>query len=173
MTPQEIRELSLDEKIEVFRKLLKDGYEGDGNACNEVDTLNVFRLVNSYNVFDGAFFQDPNSYICDISEFVDIKTALATELHEFILELVKWYLSILTSCDIPLTIEQDDSKATIPAIFYGLFLLGSAPLLSSLMGKVDMARIDMTNLYKVKEGFSVLSRLFGNHAMVGAFLEKL
>lgn len=167
-TPEEIRALPIEGKIEVFRGILTDVCGG-----SEVRILNLYRLVNSYNVFDDTFFQDPNSYLCDISEFVDVKNALAPELEAFMLELSKWYLSILTSCDIPLTIEQDDSKRTIPAAFYGIFLLGSAPLMSSIMGKVDLGKIDMTSLYKVKEGFSVLSRLFGNHAMVGAFLEKL
>ncbi len=173
MTPQEIKALPLDKKTEVFRKLLTNGYLAEGNDCTEVDILNVYRLVNSYNVFDSDFFKQENCYFNEISEFIDVKSALQTELHEFILELVKWYLSILTSCDIPLTIEQDDSKVAIPTMFYGIFLLGTAPLMSSLMGKVDMSRIDMTNLYKVKEGFSVLSRILGNHALVGAFLEKL
>lgn len=168
MTPKEIKALPLDKKIEVFRKLLTDG-----TASDPVDILNVYRLVNSYNVFDDDFFQQESSYFTDISDFIDVKSALAAELNDFILELVTWYLSIITSCDIPLTIEQDDSKVSIPATFYGIFLLGSAPLMSSLMGKVDLSRINMTNLYKVKEGFSVLSRILGNHALVGAFLEKL
>ena len=168
MTPKEIKALPLDKKTEVFRKLLTDG-----ESANDVDILNVFCLVNSYNVFDEDFFKQESCYFNEISEFIDVKSALQGELNDFIQELVTWYLSIIASCEIPLTIEQDDSKVTIPSTFYGIFLLGSAPLMASLMGKIDLGKIDMTNLYKVKEGFSVLSRLFGNHALVGAFLEKL
>ena len=168
MTPSEIKSLAFPEKTAYFRRLLTDG-----DIENEVDILNVFRVVNSYNVFDETFFSQEASYINDVTEFIDIKTELEEEINEFITELITWYLSIIASSDIPLTLAQDNTKRTIPATFYGIFILGSVPMLSSLMNKIDLGKIDMTNLYKVQDGFTLLSRLFGNQAIVGAFLEKL
>ena len=78
MDTGEIKKLTVDEKIEYFRNIIKDL-----NTKNEVDILNVFRLINTYNTFDDDFFNHKDSYISDISEFIDIKMALNEELKDF------------------------------------------------------------------------------------------
>lgn len=168
MTPQEIKHLNLEQKIEYFRNILKDL-----NTKNEVDILNVFRLINTYNTFDDDFFDHKDSYISDISEFIDIKMALNDELKEFSLVLVKWYLSILTSCDIKVVDDNDEEKLEMPTLIQGIFTAATVSMMSSLMNSVDMTTIDMGNLYKVRGAFVILSRLFQSHSFVASYLNIL
>lgn len=168
MDTDEIKKLSVDEKIEYFRNIIKDL-----NTKNEVDILNVFRLINTYNTFDDDFFNHKDSYISDISEFIDIKMALNDELKEFSLVLVKWYLSILASCDIKVVDDNDEEKVEMPTLIQGIFTAATVSMMSSLMNSVDMTTIDMGNLYKVRGAFVILSRLFQSHSFVASYLNIL
>lgn len=168
MDTDEIKKLTVDEKIEYFRNILKDL-----NTKNEVDILNIFRLINTYNIFDDDFFSNKDSYISDISEFIDIKIALSEELKDFSLELIKWYLSILTSCDIKIDNNDDNEKVEIPTLVQGIFTTATVSMMSSLMNSVDMTTIDMGNLYKVRGAFVILSRLFQSHSFVASYLNIL
>lgn len=168
MDTDEIKKLTVDEKIEYFHNILKDL-----NTKNEVDILNIFRLINTYNIFDDDFFSNKDSYISDISEFIDIKIALSEELKDFSLELIKWYLSILTSCDIKIDNNNDDEKVEMPALIQGIFTAATVSMMSSLMNSVDITTIDMGNLYKVRGAFVILSRLFQSHSFVASYLNIL
>lgn len=168
MDTDELKKLTVDEKIEYFRKILNDL-----NTKNEVDILNVFRLINTYNTFDDDFFDHKDSYISDISEFIDIKMALNDELKEFSLVLVKWYLSILASCDIKVVDDNDEEKVEMPTLIQGIFTAATVSMMSSLMNSVDMTTIDMGNLYKVRGAFVILSRLFQSHSFVASYLNIL
>lgn len=168
MDTDEIKKLTVDEKIEYFRNILKDL-----NTKNEVDILNVFRLINTYNTFDDDFFDHKDSYISDISEFIDIKMALNDELKEFSLVLVNWYLSILASCDIKVVDDNDEEKVEMPTLIQGIFTAATVSMMSSLMNSVDMTTIDMGNLYKVRGAFVILSRLFQSHSFVASYLNIL
>ena len=168
MDTDEIKKLTVDEKIEYFRNILKDL-----NTKNEVDILNVFRLINTYNTFDDDFFDHKDSYISDISEFIDIKMALNEELKDFSLVLVTWYLSILASCDIKVVDDNDEEKVEMPTLIQGIFTAATVSMMSSLMNSVDMTTIDMGNLYKVRGAFIILSRLFQSHSFVASYLNIL
>lgn len=168
MDTDEIKKLTVDEKIEYFRNILKDL-----NTKNEVDILNVFRLINTYNTFDDDFFDHKDSYISDISEFIDIKMALNDELKDFSLVLVTWYLSILASCDIKVVDDNDEEKVEMPTLIQGIFTAATVSMMSSLMNSVDMTTIDMGNLYKVRGAFVILSRLFQSHSFVASYLNIL
>lgn len=168
MDTDEIKKLTVDEKIEYFRNIIKDL-----NTKNEVDILNVFRLINTYNTFDDDFFNHKDSYISDISEFIDIKMALNDELKDFSLVLVKWYLSILASCDIKVVDDNDEEKVEMPTLIQGIFTTATVSMMSSLMNSVDMTTIDMGNLYKVRGAFIILSRLFQSHSFVASYLNIL
>ena len=168
MDTDEIKKLTVDEKIEYFRNIIKDL-----NTKNEVDILNVFRLINTYNTFDDDFFNHKDSYISDISEFIDIKMALNEELKDFSLVLVKWYLSILASCDIKIVDDNDEEKVEMPTLIQGIFTAATVSMMSSLMNSVDMTTIDMGNLYKVRGAFIILSRLFQSHSFVASYLNIL
>ena len=168
MDTVEIKKLTVDEKIEYFRNIIKDL-----NTKNEVDILNVFRLINTYNTFDDDFFNHKDSYISDISEFIDIKMALNEELKDFSLVLVKWYLSILASCDIKIVNDNDEEKVEMPTLIQGIFTAATVSMMSSLMNSVDMTTIDMGNLYKVRGAFIILSRLFQSHSFVASYLNIL
>ena len=167
MMANEIKSMNVTDKIEYFRNLLKTM-----DTQNETDILNVFRLINTYNTFDDDFFEHKDSYISDISEFIDIKMSLEEELKEFSLQLVIWYLSILASCDIK-TDDSDDVKVDIPLLIYGIFASATLPMMSSLMNSVDMTAIDMSKLHKVRGAFTILSRLFNSHAFVASYLNIL
>lgn len=168
MNTDEIKKLTVDEKIEYFRNIIKDL-----NTKNEVDILNVFRLINTYNTFDDDFFNHKDSYISDISEFIDIKMALNEELKDFSLVLVTWYLSILASCDIKVVDDNDEEKVEMPTLIQGIFTAATVSMMSSLMNSVDMTTIDMGNLYKVRGAFIILSRLFQSHSFVASYLNIL
>lgn len=168
MTPQEIKHLNLEQKIEYFRNLFSDL-----DNENEFDVLNVFRLINSYNIFDDDFFEHEGSYISDISEFIDIKMALNDEIKDFSLVLVTWYLSILRSCDVKNIDDDRDSKVELPLFIHGLFVNATLPMMSALMNSIDLSLIDMTELHKVNGAFIILSRLFNTHAFVASYLETL
>lgn len=168
MDTDEIKKLTVDEKIEYFRNIIKDL-----NTKNEVDILNVFRLINTYNTFDDDFFNHKDSYISDISEFIDIKMALNEELKDFSLVLVTWYLSILASCDIKVVDDNDEEKVEMPTLIQGIFTAATVSMMSSLMNSVDMTTIDMGNLYKVRGAFVILSRLFQSHSFVASYLNIL
>ena len=163
----EIKSMNVTDKIEYFRNILKTM-----DTQNETDILNVFRLINTYNTFDDDFFEHKDSYISDISEFIDIKMSLEEELKEFSLQLVTWYLSILASCDIK-TDDSDDVKVDIPLLIYGIFASATLSMMSSVMNSVDMTAIDMSKLYKVRGAFTILSRLFNSHAFVASYLNIL
>lgn len=167
MMANEIKSMNVTDKIEYFRNILKTM-----DTQNETDILNVFRLINTYNTFDDDFFEHKDSYISDISEFIDIKMSLEEELKEFSLQLVIWYLSILASCDIK-TDDSDDVKVDIPLLIYGIFASATLPMMSSLMNSVDMTAIDMSKLHKVRGAFTILSRLFNSHAFVASYLNIL
>lgn len=167
MMANEIKSMNVTDKIEYFRNILKTM-----DTQNETDILNVFRLINTYNTFDDDFFEHKDSYISDISEFIDIKMSLEEELKEFSLQLVTWYLSILASCDIK-TNDSDDVKVDIPLLIYGIFASATLPMMSSLMNSVDMTAIDMSKLHKVRGAFTILSRLFNSHAFVASYLNIL
>ena len=168
MDTGEIKKLTVDEKIEYFRNIIKKL-----NTKNEVDVLNVFRLINTYNTFDDDFFNHKDSYISDISEFIDIKMALNEELKDFSLVLVKWYLSILASCDIKVVDDNDEEKVEMPTLIQGIFTAATVSMMSSLMNSVDMTTIDLGNLYKVRGAFVILSRLFQSHSFVASYLNIL
>lgn len=165
MTTAEIRNLELVKKAEYFREILKNLDNG-----NAIDILNIYRLINSYNTFDDDFFNDPNSYITDISEFIDIKMTLEDEIGEFCLELVKWYLSMLASCDIKSASDEDTVE--IPFTIYGFFASATIPVMSSIMNSVDMTKIDMGELYRVKGAFQLMANLFRTQAFVSAYIKK-
>lgn len=167
MMANEIKSMNVTDKIEYFRNILKTM-----DTQNETDILNVFRLINTYNTFDDDFFEHKDSYISDISEFIDIKMSLEEELKEFSLQLVIWYLSILASCDIK-TDDSDDVKVDIPLLIYGIFASATLPMMSSLMNSVDITAIDMSKLHKVRGAFTILSRLFNSHAFVASYLNIL
>lgn len=167
MMANEIKSMNVTDKIEYFRNILKTM-----DTQNETDILNVFRLINTYNTFDDDFFEHKDSYISDISEFIDIKMSLEEELKEFSLQLVTWYLSILASCDIK-TDDSDDVKVDIPLLIYGIFASATLPMMSSLMNSVDITAIDMSKLHKVCGAFTILSRLFNSHAFVASYLNIL
>lgn len=165
-----VRELPFNEKVEYFKKIFTDM----GNT-NEVDALNIYRIINSYNTFDDNFFDNENSYITDIAEFIDLKVHLEKEINELMLQLVTWYLSILASCEIPLTVEdaEDENKETIPPMLYVLLAMATLPLMASLLKKVDKSKIDLNNLHDAKNGFMLVNRMFQQHALVGQFLENM
>lgn len=165
-----VRELPFEQKVEYFKKIFTDM-----ENTNEVDALNIYRIINSYNTFDENFFENENSYITDITEFIDLKVALEDEINELMLQMVVWYLSILASCDIPLTIEdaEDDNKENIPPMLYALLAMSSLPLMASLLKKVDKSKIDLTNLHDAKNGFMIVNRMFRQHAIIGEFLENM
>ena len=167
MMANEIKSMNVTDKIEYFRNILKTM-----DTQNETDILNVFRLINTYNTFDDDFFEHKDSYISDISEFIDIKMSLEEELKEFSLQLVTWYLSILASCDIK-TDDGEDVKDDIPLLIYGIFASATLPMMSSLMNSVDLTAIDMSKLHKVRGAFTILSRLFNSHAFVASYLNIL
>lgn len=167
MTSIEIRNLELDKKIDYFRELLKNL-----DNSNATDILNIYRLINSYNTFDDDFFEDEKSYICDISEFIDIKMTLEDEISEFNLTLVKWYLSMLASCDIKTDGDIED-LVEIPFTVYGFFASVTIPVMSAIMNSIDMTKIDMGNLYKVKGAFQLMSNMFRTQAFVASYIKTL
>lgn len=166
METNEIKNMELDDKIEYFRNILQNL-----DNKNEVDIINIFRLINTYNSFDDDFFNHKDSYINDISEFIDIKISLEDELNNFILILVTWYFSILASCDIKA--ENNDSCVDLPLLICGIFSNATLPLMSSLINSVDLSQIDMSNLYKVRGAFNIVSRLFNSHSFVVSYLNIL
>lgn len=165
MTSQEIKSLDLDKKIEYFRNILTD-LDND----NEKDILNVFRLVNSYNTFDDDFFAHEDSYISDITEFIDIKMSLETEINELYKILVTYYLSMLMSCDIKPDVS-DSEKVKLPTLVYGFFVSATIPLMSSIMKSIDMSEIDMNELYNIDGAFILIAKMFQSHSFVNSFLE--
>lgn len=163
----EIKAMSMDEKVEYFRSILSN----PGNVT-ETDTLNIFRLVNSYNTFDEEFFNNENSYIRDITEFIDLKLKLERDIKEFQNTLVKWYISILASCDIKAD-DEEETKVEMPDLICGFFASSNISIMSNIMNKVDLNEIDMSNLYRVKGAFMLLSTLFNSHAFVAGYIEML
>ena len=168
MTSQEIKSLELNEKIEYFRNIFSNL-----NNENEFDILNIFRLVNSYNTFDDDFFFFFCSYITDIAEFIDIKMALEEEINNFSVELIKWYFSLLYSCDIKTDNSDSDSFVEIPMLIYGFFVNATIPVMSTIMNNIDMSEIDLTNLQKVKGAFILMSKMFQTHSFVASFINKM
>lgn len=168
MTSQEIKSLELNEKIEYFRNIFSNL-----NNENEFDILNIFRLVNSYNTFDDDFFDHEGSYITDIAEFIDIKMALEEEINNFSVELIKWYFSLLYSCDIKTDNSDSDSFVEIPMLIYGFFVNATIPVMSTIMNNIDMSEIDLTNLQKVKGAFILMSKMFQTHSFVASFINKM
>lgn len=167
MTTAEIRNLETEKKIEYFRTVFENL-----NTENETDILNVFRLVNSYNTFDDDFFNDPNSYICDISEFIDIKMALTYEIEDFSAEVVTWYLSLLSSCDIRADNDVED-LVDMPMLVYGFFTCATIPLMASIMNSIDLDQIDLSHLYKVKNAFILMSNMFKTQAFIASYIKNL
>lgn len=166
MTSQQVRELSLDDKIQYFKGILEDL-----ENTNETDILNVFRLANTYNTFDNDFFDNEESYIVDISEFIDIKMALEEEVRTFSTVLVTWYLSALASCDVKAD-DDIDSAVPMPPLVYGFFVCATIPVMASLMNSIDLTTIDMGGLYKVKGAFLLMSKMFQTQSFVATCLTK-
>lgn len=167
MTATEIRNLEINAKMEYFRNLFMHP-----DTVTEEDILNVYRLVNSYNTFDDNFFTHESSYISDITEFIDLKMGLENEIAEFSFTLIKWYLSLLSSCDI----KADDEAETyveMPKLICGFFTCATIPVMSSIMNKVDLDSIDKNSLFKVKGAFSVLANLFNSHSFVASYFDFL
>lgn len=167
MTCNNVKNMALSEKVEYFRSIFINP-----DDASETDVLNVFRLVNSYNTFDEEFFNNENSYIRDITEFIDLKLTLEPEIKKFQAELVKWYLSILASCDIKAD-DEEETKVEMPALICGFFASSNISIMSNIMNKVDLNEIDMSNLYRVKGAFMLLSTLFNSHAFVAGYIEML
>lgn len=162
-----VRSLSFDDKVAYFKTVFADP---NAETITEVDILNVYRLINSYNVFDDTFFNDERSYITDIAEFIDIKVALDYEINKFSLELVHWYLSILASCDIK-SDDDPESGEDLPKLVCGFFAAATIPVMSAVMHSVDLTQLDLSQLQKVRGGFNILSKLFQTQAFVSSMLK--
>lgn len=161
-----VRELPFEDKVEYYQGILAD-YDN----TNEVDILNIFRLVNSYNIFDDKFFDGKESYVTSISEFIDLKMELADEIQTFSAEVVKWYLSLLASCDV--REEESDNNSELPATIAGFMVNASIPVMSALMTSSDLSDIDLNNLYQVKGAFLLIHQLFKMHKFTVQFLTDL
>lgn len=170
-TSSEIKTLSFENKIDYFKKIFSN--MDNENTC---DILNIFRLVNSYNTFDNDFFEHEDSYISDITEFIDIKLALEDDINNFSLELVKWYLSILANCDVKAVSESEEKESVeIPLTIVGFFANCTIPIMSAIMKSVDLSLIDMGNLYKPKTllCLNITSNMFNQQSFVFKLLDIL
>ena len=167
MTAQEIKALPFDKKADYFINLMFDM-----TSDNPVDILNVYRLVNSYNTFDDSFFDDPNSYITDISEFIDLKMELEEPINAFTQQVIFWFLSSIASCDIKAETDPENMY-DMPMLVYGFLVQATLPVISAMMRSIDMSEIDMNELYTVKGAFYLVSRMMQSHSFVASYLEKL
>ena len=164
-----IKEQTTDKKVEHFKNLLN----GTITEPDSADILNVYRLVNTYNIFDEDFFENENSYINDISEYIDIKMELVDELKSFSQELAKWYLGIVYSCDIKLSEEDESEMKEMPLLIYGVFSLSSLSMIASILNSCGLDTIKVNELPKVKGAFMMLSKLFNSHSFVASYIDKL
>jgi len=164
----EIKNFSFEKKLNYFKNLLNN------KDCSEpTDILNIFRLINAHNVFDDNFFEHEQSYINDIAEYIDLRQELKDEIQEFYTHLVFWYLSLIASCDLPLSpIDEKDLKE-LPSLYFGIFSLGTISLFANIMNKVNNMSIQMNELFKVKNAFTVFGELVSKHAMSAFFLKNI
>lgn len=162
MTALEIKSLSIENKIEYFRKLFSDL-----DNENELDIINVFRIINTYNTFDDNFFEDTSVYISDISELIDIKIALESEIKNLSTELTKWYFGALMSCDIR-TSDNSENEVMMPALIRGLLSNITIPAMSAIIKNSNIEQIKLTELPVVKDSFSIISKLMQCHSFVAS-----
>lgn len=167
MESKEIKEMTLEDKTEYYRSLLKNLDNG-----NECDLFNLYVMIDTYNVFDDSFFNNEKCYLKDISEFIDIKLALRDELEAFNETLITWYLSALASCDAKRDMEESEFEE-MPLTIKGIFSCATISVLSSIMNKIDLSMIDLTMLHNVKGAFTLVAKLFNNHSFIADCMDKI
>lgn len=167
MTAIEIKKLPVKEKIDYFKKIFNNL-----NTDNEVDILNIYRMVNSYNTFDDNFFEDEKSYINDVSEFIDVKMGLIDEINDFSFTVIKYFLAIIKSCDIN-ECDAQENAVEIPSLVFGFLANSTVPVIATMMNATDLEDLNINELPKVKGGFYIFSKLFQAHTFVTSFLDDL
>lgn len=142
----DFKHLSINQKIEIFKVWLSI-YD----LVNPYIILNILALIRAYNDFSEDFFNSPQIYFNDITEFLDIKLELKDDIDKFINEFAIWYFSLFRSLH-KLEFNFLDSVKKLPLIFEKIITTVDYITLSGIIAK--------SNISKINELFLVENALF-------------
>lgn len=94
--------------------------------------LNIFNFIKGYNTFDDTFFDSKEVIVNDLEEFLDMKTALSTEISYFVKNLAKYYFSIIKTVGVT-DFPSNNLPETIPFIYQRVLLISDFISLSNIV----------------------------------------
>lgn len=147
----DIKSLTIEQKIKVFKHFLSDKTLENNNIL-----INILILIRAYNSFDDSFFNVETMYYTDITEFLDIKLALKTELTNFILEFATWYYSLF-SCIHKIEFNFLENAVQMPVVFQKIISTSDFMTISGIISKININNISTT--YIVENAYAYISAL--------------
>ena len=131
-----IKNLSYDHRKEALRAALKNE-----NLRNPIFLQNVFCLVKGYNTFADAYFEHEQVFLNDEVEFLDIFDDLEEELKEVTYKLVEYYISMLKTCHLTESVENNPNTVKLEPLYENLFNAMDIIILSKLLSSVKDSKV--------------------------------
>lgn len=121
--------------------------------------LNIINLIKINNTLDDSFFDNPDVYITDIEQMLDLKYDLVDEINDFIKKLSIYFISLFKSYNKVVYTPLDVHKE-LPSIYKNIFL--SSDLLT------------ISGIFSVSNSFSTEECIYIDKASqyIVAWLEK-
>lgn len=132
----QIKDLSLDDKVACFKFFLSS------DVISNISVIsNIFLLINGISNIDDDTIEDERIFFKSLEEYVDIKLQIRSEIDNFNIYLLEYYLGIVEGLEVVL----DELKTHIPNTHFNVMPLVTPQLISRIMikylPKIDTKRV--------------------------------
>lgn len=157
-----IKNIQFEQKTYLFKSFLNNTA-----ITNNSILVNIIMLLRTYNSFSDNFFDTTTIYVNSITEFLDLKLELKTELLNYIIEFSRWYYSIF-SCAHKTEFNFLEDAKDIPKSFELIITSTDYITLSGIISKIKIEEIKHT--YVVKNAYAYIELLSNKLSMASNFM---
>lgn len=160
----DVKNLSFD-----IRKNLFLSWFSNYDIVNPSILMNLITLLRAYNDFSDDFFALDTIYFNSITEFLDIKLELKTEIDKFVNDFSTWYYSLF-KCIHKVEINFLETFKPLPNTFSGIITALDFVTISGIISKAT--NVDFKNLYLVENALTYISVLSQKNSLASMFMNK-
>lgn len=152
-----------------FKKTLFSNWFSNYDIVNPSILMNLITLLRAYNDFSDDFFALDTIYFNSITEFLDIKLELKTEIDKFVNDFSTWYYSLF-KCIHKVEINFLETFKPLPNTFSSIITSLDFVTISGIISKAT--NVDFKNLYLVENALTYISVLSQKNSLAGLFMNK-
>lgn len=159
--------IDVKKMIYIYKKLLQSDIISTLYDSNLI--LNIFMLLKTYNTFNNEYFNHKYIYVNNITDVLDLKIELKSEIQYVSTEIARYFMSLFRSINkFEYTfLDNHIELSTFYSRIFSTFDLNSISLIL-----LNINKIDNIELVYIKNSHFYLDKMLNSYTMSNTLLHK-